>query len=298
MTCAQRDAASCPGTRRSRRDATRPVAAPSPSLFEASSEEAGHEERGRPKRKSGGGGRARIGLDLGPPSCLYCAWPPVSREMEAGSLQFSCSGRRWLVMAGGLRGLPRATSLSHLRVVVSSNVLAQRRRLRVGPKGLCTTSWCMISEGRCPSSLPRRTASCAGRRPIGRSRRLFAASRTRRSHFVLKEICSTWPARITRFRTDSFEAVATLANALEVTDTRTAERLQSSDDREAVRQILEDVGVTVEISGKYGKAPFFHDRRKVALIVENLVSNALKYQLQTHQDHHKRGRGRADRRLR
>ncbi len=68
-----------------------------------------------------------------------------------------------------------------------------------------------------------------------------------------------------------------LANALEVTDTRTAERLQSSDDRETVRQILEDVGITVEISGKYGKAPFFHDRRKVALIVENLVSNALKY---------------------
>ena len=107
------------------------------------------------------------------------------------------------------------------------------------------------------------------------------ARNTKRAQFVLEEILDVARSEEQIFQTEYFlfEAVVkeSLANALEVTDQRTAERLQSSDDRETVRQILEDVGITVEISGKYGKTPFFHDRRKVALIVENLVSNALKY---------------------
>jgi len=107
------------------------------------------------------------------------------------------------------------------------------------------------------------------------------ARNTKRAQFVLEEILDVARSEEHIFQTEHFlfEAVVkeSLANALEVSDTRTSERLQSSDDGETVRQILEEVGVTVEISGRYLKAPFFHDRRKVALIVENLVSNALKY---------------------
>jgi signal transduction histidine kinase len=107
------------------------------------------------------------------------------------------------------------------------------------------------------------------------------ARNTKRAQFVLEEILDVARSEEHIFQTEYFlfEAVVkeSLANALEVSDTRTAERLQSSDDRETVWQILEEVGITVEISGKYEKTPFFHDRRKIALIVENLVSNALKY---------------------
>jgi len=107
------------------------------------------------------------------------------------------------------------------------------------------------------------------------------ARNTKRAQFVLEEILDVARSEEHIFQTEHFlfEAVVkeSLANALEVSDTRTSERLQSCDDGETVRQILEEVGITVEISGRYLKAPFFHDRRKVALIVENLVSNALKY---------------------
>ena len=107
------------------------------------------------------------------------------------------------------------------------------------------------------------------------------ARNTKRAQFVLEEILDVARSEEHIFQTEHFlfEAVVkeSVANALEVTDTRASERLQSSDDWEMVHQILEEAGITVEISGRYSKAPFFHDRRKVALIVENLVSNALKY---------------------
>ena len=107
------------------------------------------------------------------------------------------------------------------------------------------------------------------------------ARNTRRAQLVLEEILDVARSEEHIFRTEYFlfETVVkeSLANALELTDVRTAERLQSLDDREAIRQALDEAGIAVDISGTYEKAPFFHDRRKIALILENLVSNALKY---------------------
>jgi signal transduction histidine kinase len=107
------------------------------------------------------------------------------------------------------------------------------------------------------------------------------ARNTRRAQLVLEEILDVARSEEHLFRAEPFlfETVVkqSLMSALELMDTGIAERLQSSDEPKATRQILEEAGITVEISGKYEKAPFFHDKRKIALILENLVSNGLKY---------------------
>ena len=99
----------------------------------------------------------------------------------------------------------------------------------------------MTSEGRCLSSQPRQTGSlCKADRygPV-KSRREHCLKRiarnTKRAQLVLEEILDV--ARSEEHFSGGailFETVIkeSVANALEVTDTRTAERLQSSDDRE------------------------------------------------------------------
>jgi len=107
------------------------------------------------------------------------------------------------------------------------------------------------------------------------------ARNTKRAQLVLEEILDVARSEEHLFRKEHFlfEGIVkeSLANALEWINADAAEKLQSSNDSEAIRKTLEKVGVTVSISGKYAKTPFLHDRRKVGLILENLVSNALKY---------------------
>jgi signal transduction histidine kinase len=76
-----------------------------------------------------------------------------------------------------------------------------------------------------------------------------------------------------------FEGVVkdSLADAMEPMDSDTTDKLREATGQDAAKRVLEDMGVSVEILGKYGKEPFFHDRKKIGLILKNLVSNALKY---------------------
>lgn len=104
---------------------------------------------------------------------------------------------------------------------------------------------------------------------------------TKRAQLLLEEILAVARSEDRVFRTEHFlfEGVVneSLADAMEALDADVTDKLRKAGDRETVRRVLEEAGVSVEISGKYGSAPFFHDRKKIELIVENLVSNALKY---------------------
>ena len=83
------------------------------------------------------------------------------------------------------------------------------------------------------------------------------------------------------FRTEHFlfEGVVkdSLAEAMEPMDADATDKLRKVDGLEEMRRVLEEAGITVEVSGRYEAEPFFHDRRKVGLILENLISNALKF---------------------
>jgi signal transduction histidine kinase len=44
-----------------------------------------------------------------------------------------------------------------------------------------------------------------------------------------------------------------------------------------IERVLVHHSISLAVSGRYARAPFYHDRKKVLHIVRNLVSNALKY---------------------
>jgi signal transduction histidine kinase len=103
----------------------------------------------------------------------------------------------------------------------------------------------------------------------------------KRAQILLNEILDVGRSEAQVFHEEHFylEGVVreSLINALEVFDEGATERLRKAESGEVLRGVLEQQGISVEITGKYVSAPFFHDRRKIQLIVENLVSNALKY---------------------
>jgi two-component system sensor histidine kinase SenX3 len=103
----------------------------------------------------------------------------------------------------------------------------------------------------------------------------------KRAQSLLEEILHVARSEERLFRTEHFLfdglVKDSLADALEPMSSDVADKLRKAERPEEVRRVLEEAGVSVEISGKYCAAPFFHDRKKIELIVENLVSNALKY---------------------
>lgn len=103
----------------------------------------------------------------------------------------------------------------------------------------------------------------------------------KRAQALLEEILDVARSEEHLFRTEHFlfERVVrdSLADAMEPIDAGATDSLRKVDDRKEMQRVLEEAGVSLEISGKYGTAPFFHDRKKIGLILENLVSNALKY---------------------
>jgi signal transduction histidine kinase len=107
------------------------------------------------------------------------------------------------------------------------------------------------------------------------------ARNTKRAQVLLDEILDVARSEEHLFRSEHFlfDGVVkdSVADAMELMDAATTDKLRKAEGREGMQRVLEEAGVTVEISGKYGTTPFFHDRRKIGLILENLVSNALKY---------------------
>lgn len=103
----------------------------------------------------------------------------------------------------------------------------------------------------------------------------------KKAQSILNEILDVGRSEEHLFKKDTFlfEEVLkdSFLNVIESFDETQAEKLQKAGSKEEFTALLNGFGVFLEISGKYEKAPFFHDRRKIQLILDNLVSNALKY---------------------
>jgi signal transduction histidine kinase len=68
-----------------------------------------------------------------------------------------------------------------------------------------------------------------------------------------------------------------LLDVLEMVAPEAVERLPQVENHEAFQHGLKEHGIFVEITGKYCKAPFCHDQKKIQQILRNLISNAMKY---------------------
>ncbi len=103
----------------------------------------------------------------------------------------------------------------------------------------------------------------------------------KKAQVILKEILDVGRSEEHLFQTDQFSLEGlvkdALLNVLETFDPAVAEKIQKLTDPKAAWDVFREKGVFVSITGKYADSPFIHDRRKVQLILENLMSNALKY---------------------
>jgi signal transduction histidine kinase len=68
-----------------------------------------------------------------------------------------------------------------------------------------------------------------------------------------------------------------LLEVLEMTLPHAVEGLYHVENQEAFRGGLKEHGIFIEITGKYCKAPFYHDQKKIQQILRNLMGNAMKY---------------------
>ncbi len=68
-----------------------------------------------------------------------------------------------------------------------------------------------------------------------------------------------------------------LLDVLEMAAPNAVEKLCQVENHEAFQHGLKEQGIFVEITGKYCKAPFCHDQKKIQQIFRNLMSNAMKY---------------------
>jgi signal transduction histidine kinase len=103
----------------------------------------------------------------------------------------------------------------------------------------------------------------------------------KRAQVILNEILDVGRSEERMFKEDSFllDGVVkdSLLNVIESRDEAIIDRLRRAESKAEFASVLDEFGVVVEISGRYERLPFLHDRRKIQLIIENLVSNALKY---------------------
>jgi signal transduction histidine kinase len=107
------------------------------------------------------------------------------------------------------------------------------------------------------------------------------ARNVKKAQRLLKEILDVARSEEHLFKADQFyaEKVAkeALVNVMDVAIAGAGERLERLENREEVRSFLGENGISMEVSGRYAASPFHHDSRKVQLILQNLMSNAMKY---------------------
>ena len=108
-----------------------------------------------------------------------------------------------------------------------------------------------------------------------------ALRNTRKAQTLLHELVEIYRSKEGIFQSEFFSVKQALEESLlEVLDIASAhavERLSCAKSPEEFQQVLGEHGVFIEISGKYGEAPFCHDQKKVCQILRNLMGNALKY---------------------
>jgi signal transduction histidine kinase len=68
-----------------------------------------------------------------------------------------------------------------------------------------------------------------------------------------------------------------VVDAMEMVDPVAAEKLYGKREDEEFQRLLENNGVVIDITGKFGMTPFCHDEKKIQQILRNLITNALKY---------------------
>jgi signal transduction histidine kinase len=72
-----------------------------------------------------------------------------------------------------------------------------------------------------------------------------------------------------------------IVNAIEFSQGSIDDKIRNANVSDAFKAFLNTFAIDIEISGKYAKNHFYHDKRKIQLIIENLVSNAMKYRRNT-----------------
>ncbi len=126
-----------------------------------------------------------------------------------------------------------------------------------------------------------RTESCACMSDAQKSCIERIARNAKKAQRLLKEIVDVARSEEQIFHPDQFypEHVVreALVDVIDVTLAGAGERLEKLEDREQVRSFLGEKGISIEVSGKYATSPFRHDKRKVQLILQNLMSNAMKF---------------------
>lgn len=65
--------------------------------------------------------------------------------------------------------------------------------------------------------------------------------------------------------------------AMELVYPDVTEKLSGEESYDKFVQFLEDNGVAIDITGKYSRSSFCHDKIKIQQILRNLITNALKY---------------------
>lgn len=104
---------------------------------------------------------------------------------------------------------------------------------------------------------------------------------TDKAKALLQEIIEVYRSEEGLFRKEQFLIADILKDALmdavEVVAPAVGEELARVCDDASFSDVLAKNGIFVDISGKYGLAPFNHDQKKIRQILRNLISNALKY---------------------
>ena len=104
---------------------------------------------------------------------------------------------------------------------------------------------------------------------------------SKKAQIILREILDVSRSEEHLFQKNEFLMQGLVKDAIvsvmETMDAAVAERIEKLESPETAGGVFEEQGISVRVTGKYAGSPFFHDRRKVQLILENLMSNALKY---------------------
>ena len=103
----------------------------------------------------------------------------------------------------------------------------------------------------------------------------------RKAQDLVQEIIEIFRSEEGLFEKEYFSVedtlVESLLDVLEMVVPSAVEKLCQDEDHEAFRHSLKEHGIFIEITGKYCKAPFCHDQKKIRQILRNLMSNAMKY---------------------